>query len=167
MKKIWLMAESAVLAAADQIMKSYVEQNMEMHEERTLRGKVVLRRVRNKGMCMNILEEKEEIVKGISAAAASGVTAAQIISMAGKGRFLHKQGLAFLSAGAWSNTFDRWGRQGVVDYIGIKSGSEKISSITYNLADLFIFAGSILLMISAVFAPVKRKLLKKEKSVVS
>ena len=56
-----------------------------------------------------------------------------------------KAALSMMSAGAWSNTFDRFARGHVTDYIGFKTGSKKLSSITYNLADFFLAAGALLL----------------------
>lgn len=167
MKKALYIAECAALAAADQALKSYVEQNMEQGEERPIKGRFVLRSVRNKGMCLNLLQEKPKLVKRLSAAAALAVTVLQAASLLRKGRFLRRQGFALISAGAWSNTFDRWTKDGVVDYIGIKCGSERLSQITYNLADFYIFAGSAVLTAASFFPIRKRKNVKKGKSVIS
>ena len=60
-----------------------------------------------------------------------------------------------MTAGAWSNTFDRWFRGYVVDYVGFETKCKKLSSITYNLADFFIAAGGIMVVISSLFK--KRK----------
>ena len=49
MKKILFPVGGAALFAADQIMKSYVEQNLEKGEERPLTDRIVLRKVHNKG----------------------------------------------------------------------------------------------------------------------
>ena len=51
MKKILFPAGGAALFAADQILKSYAEQNLEKGEERPLTDRIVLRRVHNKGIC--------------------------------------------------------------------------------------------------------------------
>ena len=39
-------------------------------------------------------------------------------------------------AGAWSNTFDRWFRGHVIDYVGFQTKWKKVTEITYNLGDL-------------------------------
>ena len=70
-------------------------------------------------------------------------------------------------AGVWSNTFDRWARDGVTDYIGVKSGSKRLSAITYNLADFFILAGNVILTLTALFPSGKRKNGKMRKNMVS
>lgn len=165
MKRLWIIAETAALAVTDQVFKSYVEQKLEQGEEKLLKGRLVLRRVKNKGMCLNFLQEKPKVVRVLSTAAASAVTAVLAAVLFRKGHVLQKQGLVFVSAGAWSNTFDRWFRDGVVDYIGIKRGRKELSGITYNLADFFIFAGSGAAAVSALLSG-KRKRVKKRKNMV-
>ena len=155
MKKIWFIGESIVLIALDQSLKLYTEQNLNPGEEKHLTDRIVLRRVKNKGMCLNLLQDRPEVVKKLSA------------GLFRKGHFFRKNGLALLSAGAWSNTFDRWTKDGVADYIGIKCGNEKVSAITYNLADFFIFAGNVILAAAALFSGGKRKNRKSEKNMVS
>ena len=64
--------------------------------------------------------------------------------MAEKGRILEKLGLTLTAAGAWSNTWDRFRRGYVVDYIGIRQKNKKFDRLTYNVGDFCIVAGSIL-----------------------
>lgn len=167
MKKWWYIGESAALAAADQCLKSYVEENMEEGEEKPITGRIVLRRVKNKGMCLNFLQKKPGVVRTLSLTCALGLTAAQAAALFQKGHFFRRHGLAFLLAGAWSNTFDRLVKNGVTDYIGVKFRSGKLSKITYNLADFYIFAGNVILFLTSVFPSGKRKATKTEKNMVS
>lgn len=167
MKKWWFIGESAALTVLDQSLKSYVEQNIKPGEEKHLTDRVVLRNVKNRGMCMNLLQENPKAVKIFSVSAALALTAAQTVTLFRKGYFFRKKGFAFLLAGAWSNTFDRWARDGVTDYIGVKSGSKRLSAITYNLADFFILAGNVILTLTALFPSGKRKNGKMRKNMVS
>ena len=132
-------------------MKAYAEQNLDKTEERKLTEKVVLRRVNNHGMCLNLFSDRPGLVRILSAAAAGTVTVLQVISLMRKKGFWKKTALSFLSAGAWSNTFDRFARGYVVDYIGFKFGNEKVSRITYNLGDFFIGAGAAVLSLAGLF----------------
>ncbi len=150
-RKLWSLGGAAALFSLDQIMKSYAEQNLEKGEEKYLMDKVVLRRVHNKGMCLNLLDGQPETVKNISLAATIVLTVLQIPLLFAKGHFWKKKGFALLLSGAWSNTFDRAARGHVVDYIGFKTGNEKVSQITYNLGDFFIAAGSVILVLTALF----------------
>lgn len=151
MKRHWFLWGSGVLFASDQILKTYAEQNLEKNEERKLTERVVLRRVNNNGMCLNLLSDQPETVRILSAGAAGIVTALQCASLMKKKGFWKKTALSLLAAGAWSNTFDRFIRGYVVDYIGFKCENEKVSRITYNLGDFFIGAGALLLSVTGLF----------------
>ena len=151
MKRHWFLWGSGALLASDQILKAYAEQNLDKKEERKLTEKVVLRRVNNHGMCLNLLSDRPGVVRILSAAAAGTVTVLQVVSLMRKKGFWKKTVLSFLSAGAWSNTFDRFARGYVVDYIGFKFGNEKVSRITYNLGDFFIGAGAAVLSLAGLF----------------
>ena len=48
MKRKWFLIGTAGLFAADQLLKTYAEQNLDKQEERNVSGPVVLRRVHNK-----------------------------------------------------------------------------------------------------------------------
>ena len=126
-------------------------------EERKLAGPVVLRRVHNKGMCLGILSEKQTVVRYLSLAAAGIVTVCQAVASFGRKGFWKKQGLALMSAGAWSNTFDRFARGCVVDYVGFKVKDPEIAEITYNLGDFFIAAGAVVLSLCSLFSSSKKK----------
>lgn len=138
----WFLIIPAALACLDQLFKTAVEQKMEKGEERRFICASVLRRVENRGMSMNLLSERPDVVKKFSIAAVILVSVAQMFCVLRKKCFLLKGGLSLMAAGAWSNTFDRIFRGYVVDYIGFKFKNEKISTITYNLADFFIAAGA-------------------------
>ena len=47
MKKRWFLYEATALFGADQICKTYVEQNLDPEEEKRLTDRVVLRRAHN------------------------------------------------------------------------------------------------------------------------
>lgn len=150
MRNRWFLITPVVLAGLDQLFKTAVEQKMEKGEERRISSFSVLRRVENRGMSMNLLSESPDLVKGFSIVAAIVVSVAQLFCVMSKKRFLLKGGLTLMAAGAWSNTFDRIFRGYVVDYIGFKCKNEKISAVTYNLADFFIAAGAGLAVLSYI-----------------
>lgn len=65
-------------------------------------------------------------------------------------------GLTLISAGAWSNTFDRFARGYAADYIGFSIKNPKLGKITYNAGDFFIASGAVILAAEALFtAPEK------------
>lgn len=150
MRKRWYLWEAAGLLAADQIMKAYAERDLQYEDEKVLFNKLVLRYVRNKGMCLNLLENRPDLVLILSGSAAGIVTGIQAAAMFGTKSVLKKQALSLLAAGAWSNTADRIFRGYVVDYLGVKFGNEKLSAVTYNFADFLIAAGLIILSAASI-----------------
>lgn len=153
-----LMSLTLGLALADIFMKSYVEGYMGNGEERSLFGsRIKLRKVYNKGMCFHFLDKWPEVVKGVSAAVAVLLTIYQLMTFMRGRHYLKKLGLTLMTAGAWSNTFDRWIRGYVIDYVGFKTKWEKITEITYNLGDFFLVAGSLFMVLSSFFPIEKRK----------
>lgn len=153
-----LMSLTLSLALIDIAVKSYVEGYMRRGEERTAcKGKVVIRKVYNKGMCLNLFEDEPEFVKVSSAVMTMLLTIYQCITLLRKKHYLKKAGLSLMAAGAWSNTFDRWIRGYVIDYVGFKAKREKATKITYNLGDFFIAAGAIFMILSSLFHIKKNK----------
>ena len=144
-----LISLTTVLALLDIAMKSVIEGYLKQGEERTTcGGRLILRKVYNRGFCLNVLEKKPQIVKYVSAFTTVILTIYQLCTLLGRGKNGKKIGLSLLAAGAWSNTFDRWGRGYVIDYIGIQTGHEKMTRITYNLGDFCIAAGGVTMVLA-------------------
>lgn len=144
------MGLTAALFAGDQLMKTYAEQNLDMGEERRMKGKIRIRRVHNRGLTLNYLEDRPDLVRGMSLAAALAMTVWQILDLFHRRNPLRRAGQILSSAGAWSNTFDRMFRGHVVDYIGFDVDKERLADITYNIADFFLMIGGVLLMIDSI-----------------
>lgn len=154
-----LMSLTLCLALGDIAAKSFVEGGMKRGEEHTVcKGKVIFRKVYNRGICLNLFEDKPDFVKGASAVVTMLLTIYQCFTLLHKKRYLKKAGLSLMAAGAWSNTFDRWIRGYVIDFIGFQTKWKKITGITYNFGDFFIAAGAVLVMLSSIFKVKKRKL---------
>lgn len=159
-----LICVTACLAMIDITMKSVIEGYLKRGEERTaFGGRLILRKVYNKGFCMNVLEKKPEIVKYTSAYAAVMLTIYQLFTLLRKGRPGKKVGLSLLTAGAWSNTFDRLLRGYVIDYVGFQTPKEKLTALTYNLGDFFIAAGAVLVTLSEILHGIAQCLKKLSK----
>lgn len=153
-----LISITACLALLDITAKSVIEGYMTRKEERTAcKGKVILRKVYNRGFCMNLLEERPEAVKYASAYAAVLLTIYQLLTLTRKKHRVKKIGLSLMTAGAWSNTFDRWLRGYVIDYVGFQTRWKKITKLTFNLGDFLLGAGSILVMLCALLHSSKKK----------
>lgn len=152
-----LICITIILALADIVLKSVVEMSITQKEKRyALKEKVILRKVYNTGFCMNKMGDKPEVVKYISGYTATLMTIYQLAMLLKKKECLVKKiGLSLMTAGAWSNTFDRWLRGYVIDYISVPSEDEKVEKFTFNIADVLIALGGILIVCASVFAAVK------------
>ena len=138
-----------VLVTVDMGVKQQVEETFKKGEDQNTKvPKLVLRRVHNKGFCLNVMDKYPVIIKSVSAVLCGiiGTKAYQLFQK--RGRWIEKLGMTVLGAGAFSNTFDRLVRGYVVDYFGFKIKNSKLSKITANLADIYVLAGMSILFTS-------------------
>lgn len=130
------------LGIADLFVKQHVEERLEKGTEKpVLGGQILLRRVHNKGFALNAFDVYPKLVKYGSLAAGAVCACLGLPLFLKKGQFVRKSGMALVLAGAFSNLYDRFIRGFVVDYFGIRTKWKKFSDITFNLGDIFIFAG--------------------------
>lgn len=134
-------------------IKNYIEANFEQGEEKKiLNGKITVTKYYNKGAFLNLLENKKEIVKTVSLAGIGILLLLFAFALPKKGNRLYKLGFALLLGGGISNVSDRLMRGHVVDYFSINA--KKIKNIVFNLADIAIFIGAILIFLSSLFTTV-------------
>lgn len=140
-----------VLTCIDMGIKQYIEDTFEKDEERgSIIPGLMLRRVHNKGFAFNLLDRYPDVIRKSSVCAVIGILLCDVQLFFAKGKQMRKLGMALVSAGAFSNMYDRLIRGKVIDYIGVKSKNSFISKITANLADLYIVAGMILISLSRI-----------------
>lgn len=136
-------------------IKGFIETNVSSEENREiLKGKVIIRKYYNEGAFLNFLENKKELVKTVSGILLGLLLLLFAIMLPKKGNKLFKLGLALVLGGAISNVSDRFNRGKVIDYFSFNC--KKLKSIVFNLADMAIFLGSFLMLLSSVFTG-KRK----------
>lgn len=142
----------AAVAGTDLGIKKYTEETLGDAEERRIwKGKGIYRKVHNKGLMLNRLDDKPEVVKGLSVAALASLCCFAGVLEKENGRKLTKFGTALMLGGACGNTYDRVTRGYVVDYLAIKSKNKKLQDITFNLSDLALFAGALLMVWDYLF----------------
>ena len=112
------------------------------------RGWILLYRNHNEGFPFGALKEKKELVKMIPLAV---VSAAGILCwmLPRKGQIVEKIGLSMVIGGGLSNLYDRLFRGYVVDYFSIQW--KKLKDVVFNLGDIFVFAGSLILLLRELF----------------
>ena len=72
----WMSILFASLLGIDVMIKQQVEENIRRGEEKELAGgKIVIRKVYNRGFLLNTLEDRQTLVKAVSAAAGAGAAA--------------------------------------------------------------------------------------------
>lgn len=107
-------------------------------------GKILLKKVHNKGFAMNVMDKKQKFV-AMASLVLTGMLSVAAIVFGSKRNGLIKAGLAFVLGGAFSNTYDRLHRKYVVDYISLGVKNKHLQKIVFNLADLCILAGAVLI----------------------
>lgn len=141
----WTMGLFAVLLGADEAVKQYVEEDMASGEKRAiLGGRIVIRKVYNRGFLLNLLEQHPTVIKGASVVTGLGVLFYDALLFMKKGHYVKKLGMTLLSAGAASNIFDRLVRGKVIDYIGVRTENKFFARITANLGDYYIAFGALI-----------------------
>ena len=144
----------AILFYIDYYYKRKVESEMKPGRDTKIvaGGKILIRRVDNKGAAGGILKGKSSYVKVASTAAAALAAIRFLTLLPAKKRVLRKGAYAFFLAGALSNLYDRWVRGSVTDYISLVSRRVKsVQRIVFNLGDVFILIGGVTLFILNMF----------------
>ena len=144
-----LVTSLVFLCGVDLWCKAYIEKHFKSGEEqKILGGKICVRKVHNEGIAFNIGDKRPQTVRAASGIVCVilGVYYAALLRR--PGNLMQKKGMTWVLAGAFSNLYDRFVRKYVVDYFGFQTKWKKVSDITFNLGDMFIFAGTIVLLIA-------------------
>lgn len=145
-----------LIVGLEYLIKNYMEAKIQKGEKRDiLCGKITINKLYNKGAFLNLLENKKEIVKTVSCIFLGLLLLLFAVTLPKKGNRLMKLGLSLVLGGAVSNVSDRFLRGYVVDYFSINSSKcRKLKNIVFNLADIAIFLGALLVMLASVFSAV-------------
>lgn len=114
------------------------------HEMKGSKGWIKLYKNHNAGFSFGVLKGSRA-VELIPLCMTSGIAGAWAYLMTVRGRFAEKLALTLVLSGGVSNLFDRLTRGYVVDYFSIQW--KRLKKVVLNLGDLFIFAGSFLLVL--------------------
>lgn len=137
-----------LLMAGIVIVEYRIKEYRERHKlPRTyLNGKLRIVTFHNKGAFYGMGDEKPKWVKGISMALTAVLAVMFVKRLKEKKRDKTVlTGFAALLGGAISNVFDRIKRGYVVDYMNLPKAPWKIKNIVFNVADVAILIGSILI----------------------
>ncbi|QUH31170.1 signal peptidase II [Vallitalea guaymasensis] len=111
-----------------------------------LKNNILLKLNYNEGAFLGFLKNKKGFLLLVNILSVILLICLSVTYAIMKGNNILTIGLAFLTGGALSNVFDRIRLKKVVDYFSFKWKPDLI----FNLADMFVFLGCILLIISEV-----------------
>lgn len=142
---------SLIIFISDNCLKEKIEKGNELSFFKSKAGKLLeQRKYHNKGACMGFLEKYPTVLKAVTVVMMLCLVTWYILVLGKNGRIALKAGLALLTGGAAGNLYDRLKRGYVVDWFGFKVPVKKISRICFNLSDMAIFAGVLLVAADAL-----------------
>ncbi len=144
-------------ALVDLAIKSVIEEADPSEFPKKLegsRGLIMLHRKHNAGFPMGVFKSRPEFVKVVPMVVLSGVAGIFFWVYPKKGYGAEKLGTSLVLGGGLSNLYDRMKKGYVVDYFSIRLG--KLKKIVFNLGDIFIFLGAVILLL-AEFAETVRE----------
>lgn len=150
---IWIAAGIFVI---DLLLKESVEEQEPDTFPRELngsQGKILLYRNHNDGFPFGFMKEKKALVKNVPLIMTSALAGALLWLLTKKGHLLEKAALTCAVGGALSNLYDRLVRGYVVDYFSIQW--KTLKKVVFNLGDIFIFLGAILLLVNEAVQSIK------------
>jgi len=155
MAKLLPFLGAAAIAGTDLYIKKKMDKELPPDgEENTIpvkKGKLIFRRYQNKGAMLNLGQKHPEKVTLASSILCGGVFGALYSSIKNKGNFFEKIGYMLCLGGAVSNTYDRVTKGYVMDYVSLDVKPAKVRRLVFNLSDVCIFAGAIIVMITNLF----------------
>ncbi len=132
----------------DQILKTKLSKTLKGNEERSiLNHNIILKIYHNEGAFLGLLKNKQSILLILNSICVIGLILISTMSFFVKGERLIKAALALITGGALSNIYDRIKRKKVIDYFSFKFKPNLI----FNLADMFIFLGTLMIIIKSLF----------------
>lgn len=138
----------AVLFAGDFFLKKYVDKSIDTATEKEIcGGRLVIRKYYNKGAALNIMEKSPKLLRTICGGVLLTLGIIWYLLLRNKQNPGIVQGISLILGGGCSNLYDRIARGHVIDYFSFKTPWERLNRIVFNISDMFIFLGSILMLI--------------------
>ena len=141
------------IAATDLFFKNKVDKELDESENKEIKkGIFLIRKHHNRGAMFNLAQKYPQEVTGVSVFS----TVLNFLALATiapkRGRVLEKAGFSLMLGGAISNTYDRVKKKYVMDYVSLDVKPEKVRNIVFNISDVSLLLGVILVFISNLTA---------------
>lgn len=129
-------------------IKSHMEHSMKEGVVREVAGDaILLRKCHNRGVAGGTFQKHPEVVKWGTAGLILCLTVDFVRSLVKGGHVLTRTGYALLLGGGISNLSDRLRQGFVTDYFSFNVKCKKLSRLVFNLADICVLVGGILVVL--------------------
>lgn len=132
----------------ESLIKSYIDRNKKFGEEKKiLNGEIIIEKYHNDGTAFQFFKTGRKLLLIITGGFFAALLCLFGKALAKENNAVLKTGMSLLTAGAASNTAERFFKGYVVDYFSFR----RLRRIIFNLSDCFIFIGGILSIIASFF----------------
>lgn len=139
---------AATVFAGDFFLKKHVEEHRDMKEQTEIcGGRIVVRKYHNGGVALNFMENRPDLVRKICGSVLLVLGIIWFLLLRKKDNPGVLLGLSLLVGGGASNLYDRLARGYVVDYFSFRTPWKKFNQIIFNISDMCIFLGGILVVL--------------------
>lgn len=138
----------AVLFAGDFFLKQQVDKRIEKEERKEIcNGKIVIRKYYNKGAALNFMEKSPRALRTVCGGMILMLGIIWYLLLRNKKNPGILLGISMILGGGASNLYDRIVKGHVVDYFSFQTPWERVNRVVFNISDMFIFLGSIFMVI--------------------
>lgn len=138
----------AVLFAGDFFLKRQVDKRIEKEERKEIcNGKIIVRKYYNKGAALNFMEKSPKVLRTVCGGMILMLGIIWYLLLRNKKNPAVLLGISMILGGGASNLYDRITKGHVVDYFSFRTPWERLNRVVFNISDMFIFLGSILMVI--------------------
>ncbi len=132
----------------DFYIKRRIDKERKLGEESGIcKNRIILRKYYNSGAMLDFLGKWPRLVKILCGLVMIVLCGFFALLLRKKGNRGLKLGLAFIIGGGASNLYDRFKTGHVVDYFSFRSRFSRLQRIIFNISDLFIFLGTLLVLL--------------------
>lgn len=139
---------AATVFAGDFFLKEHMEKQESLSKEIEIcKGRIVIKKYHNKGAALNVMEQRPETVKRICGAVLLFLGVLWYVLFRKKANPGILLGLSLTIGGGASNFYDRVKKGYVVDYFSFRTPFKRLNQIIFNISDMCIFLGSLLIVV--------------------
>ena len=150
---MWLLLIAGI-AAGDLAIKKYIQENVEENSSKpVLGGHVIITKFYNPGALLGWMKDQREKMMLMTTSLTGVLVLMTFKTLLAPGHGLLKTGYCLLTGGSLSNVYERVRLKKVTDYFRIIIGGgklKKLEKVIFNLGDIAIFVGELLIMIAEI-----------------